>query len=157
FQLVRIEYRACDDPYELVIALNIRRRHLTGEQKRDLIAMLLKQRPRKSDRQVATTVGVHHSTVGSVRASLEGRGEISHVETRTDTEGRKHAGRRSSPSPSGRCFWGWSKNSVTPPIDEESAQPVPRKFTPSETLTDITWAIKALCHAIEGTAPAEVV
>src|SRR5262249_46004468 len=101
--------------------------------------------------------GVHHSTVGSVRASLEGRGEISHVETRTDTKGRKQPGRKSRPKPRRRSLWRLSANSVTPPIDEESAQPVPRKFTPNETPTNITWAIKALCHAIEGTAPAEVV
>jgi hypothetical protein len=139
------------DPYDYVWSLNFHRRHLTGEQKRDLIAMLLKRQPEKSDRQVAATAGVHHSTVGSVRASLEGRGEISHVETRTDTKGREQPAR---PKP------------TTPPSDAERAaaaddeapvQPAPRKFTTSEILTDITWAIAALVRSIADTTPAEVV
>jgi hypothetical protein len=41
------------DPYAFVISANIRRRHLTAEQKRDLIAKVLKAQPRKSNRQIA--------------------------------------------------------------------------------------------------------
>jgi hypothetical protein len=143
-----------DNPIAFVISANVRRRHLTGEQKRDLIAMLLKRQPEKSDRQVAATVGVHHSTVGSVRTGLEGRGEISHVETKTDTKGRRQPAHKSSVgSPRKR------RHSRKPGAPLSDAEPpvVERKFTTSETLTDITWAIAALVRSIADTTPAEVV
>jgi hypothetical protein len=140
------------DPWTFVVSANIRRRHLTGDQKRDLIAMLLKRQPEKSDRQVAATVGVHHSTVGSVRAGLEGRGEISHVETRTDTKGRQQPGSKSKPSaPAER------KQTAADDAAPVPAQAAVRKFTPGETLTDIVWTIEALVGFIADTAPQEVV
>lgn len=77
------------DPYAYVISANIHRRHLTAEQKRELIETLLKATPDKSDRQIAATVKVDHKTVASVRAETEARGEIPHVETRTDSRGRE--------------------------------------------------------------------
>jgi hypothetical protein len=77
------------DPYAFAISMNIERRHLTTEQKRDLIAKLIKAAPEKSDRQIAETVKADHKTVGSVRTEMEGRGEIPHVSTRTDTKGRE--------------------------------------------------------------------
>jgi hypothetical protein len=82
------------DPVAFVISCNIHRRHLTAEQKRELIAKLIKATPEKSDRQIAETVKADHKTVGSVRTQMEGRGEIPHVETRTDTRGRKQRARK---------------------------------------------------------------
>ena len=73
------KYESDTDPYAYVISANIHRRHLTAEQKRDLIAKLIKATPEKSDRQIAKTVKVDHKTVASVRAEKEGRGEIPHV------------------------------------------------------------------------------
>jgi hypothetical protein len=69
-----IEYGG--DPYEFVVSANLARRQLTQEQKRDTIAKLLKARPNKSDRQIATALGVDHKTVGRVRRDREPRGEI---------------------------------------------------------------------------------
>ena len=77
------------DPYAYVISLNIHRRHLTAEQRRELIAKLIKRTPGKSDRQIAEQTKSDHKTVGKVRTELEGRGEIPHVEMRTDTRGRE--------------------------------------------------------------------
>jgi hypothetical protein len=82
------------DPTAYVISANIHRRHLTAEQKRKLIAKLLKASPEKSDRQIGKQIGAHHTTVGTVRKVEEARGEISHVETRTDTKGRKQAAKK---------------------------------------------------------------
>jgi transposase len=82
------------DPYAFVVSANIRRRHLSAEQKRDLIAKLIKATPGKSDRQIAETVKASHHTVGSVRANLEGRGQVAHVTTRTDSKGRKQPARK---------------------------------------------------------------
>jgi ParB-like chromosome segregation protein Spo0J len=78
-----------DEVLDYVLSLNLHRRHLTSEQKRAVIAAVLKQKPEQSDRQVGAKVGANHVTVGKVRKELEGRGEIIHVETREDTKGRK--------------------------------------------------------------------
>ncbi len=77
------------DPYAFVISVNIRRRHLTSEQKRELTAKLLKATPEKSNRQIAETVKTSPTTVGVVRAKLEAKGEVSKLDTRTDARGVK--------------------------------------------------------------------
>jgi hypothetical protein len=78
-----------EEARDLVISLNVHRRHLTAEQKRELIAELLKATPEQSNRTIAKQVKADDKTVGTVRRELEGRAEIPHVETRTDTKGRK--------------------------------------------------------------------
>jgi ParB-like chromosome segregation protein Spo0J len=83
-----------DEARAYVISKNIHRRHLTPEQKRDLLVELVKASPDKSNRQIAKTAKVDHKTVGAARAKLEGRGEIPHVETRTDTKGRKQPAKK---------------------------------------------------------------
>ena len=82
------------DPYKLVLTLNMHRRHLTPDQKRDVIAKLLKTQPSKSNRMIAKQVMVDDKTVGSVRHELEGRAEIPHVSTVEDTKGRKQPTRK---------------------------------------------------------------
>lgn len=56
--------------------LNIARRHLTSEQKRELIQDQLKATPEQSDRQIAKALGVSHVTVGTQRRELESIGQI---------------------------------------------------------------------------------
>jgi hypothetical protein len=63
-------------------------RHLTPEQKRELIQKVLRADPTKSDRQIARAVKVDNKTVGAVRKRAEAREEIPHVSKRTDTKGR---------------------------------------------------------------------
>jgi hypothetical protein len=67
--------------------MNIHRRHLTTEQKRELIAKLLKSKPEQSNRSVAKTVGVSHHTVDAVRDDLEAGGQIAHHEKRIGSDG----------------------------------------------------------------------
>ena len=78
-----------DDPYDLVLSLNIYRRHLTAEQRRELIAKVLKAKPETSNRQIAKQVKVDDKTVAKVRTELEARSEIPNVDKRPDTKGRK--------------------------------------------------------------------
>jgi hypothetical protein len=77
------------EPYSYVVSVNIRRRHLKARQKRDLIAKLIKATPEKSDRLIAKTVKASPTTVGTVRAEMEAMGDVSKLDTRTDTKGRQ--------------------------------------------------------------------
>jgi DNA-directed RNA polymerase subunit F len=78
----------------LVVSKNIRRRHLTAEQKRELIAKLIKVEPEKSDRQIAEIAKVSPTTVGAMRAEMQVKGDVSKLDTRTDTKGRKQPARK---------------------------------------------------------------
>jgi hypothetical protein len=78
-----------------VISKNIHRRHLTVEQKRELIAKLIKAQPEKSDRQVAAVVKASPTTVGTVRAKMEATGDVSKLDTRTDKRGRRQPSKKS--------------------------------------------------------------
>ena len=49
----------------LARALNMARRHLTIEQKRQLISDQLEETPDRSNRWIGKQLGVHHTTVGS--------------------------------------------------------------------------------------------
>jgi hypothetical protein len=71
-----------------VISKNILRRHLTAEQKRELIGKLIKADPSKSDRQIGEMTKADHKTVGAVRAKKEATGEISPVEKRVGGDGK---------------------------------------------------------------------
>jgi ParB-like chromosome segregation protein Spo0J len=79
---------------QLVRALNIARRHLSTEDRRALIADAIRDDPAASDRRVAVALGVSPTTVGSVRDELEARGDVSKLDTRTDTLGRTQPARR---------------------------------------------------------------
>ena len=77
------------DPYAYVISANIRRRHLTAEQKDDLIVKVLVANPAKSDREIAKAVRVDHKKVGRVRKRAEATGAVAPVEKRTGADGKE--------------------------------------------------------------------
>ncbi|MBV9829911.1 MAG: hypothetical protein JO001_30200 [Alphaproteobacteria bacterium] len=87
-----------DDPWAFVVSANVRRRHLDRDQKRDLVAELLKTRPDRSNRETAKLAQVDHKTVAAVREETERRGEIPHVSTRIDTAGRQQPAHRPPPA-----------------------------------------------------------
>jgi hypothetical protein len=83
-----------DGLVSFVISTNFHRRHLTANQKREIIAKLLKASPEKSDREIGRLIKTDKNTVASVRAKEETRGEIHHVDMRTDTKGRKQPAKK---------------------------------------------------------------
>jgi hypothetical protein len=77
------------DPVDFIISDELYRRHLGAEDKRRVIAALLKDYPSKSNRYFAGIVKASHNTVQAVRTEMERRGQIDHVAKRTDTKGRQ--------------------------------------------------------------------
>ena len=86
------------DPLGFVLSSNVHRRHLTAEQRREIIARVLKEQPERSDRAIGKLVQADGKTVAAVRADLEGRAEIPHATARTDTKGRQQPARKTSPA-----------------------------------------------------------
>jgi ParB-like nuclease domain len=82
------------DPVAYVISKNVHRRHLTAEQKRDLIARLLKADPSKSDRQIAETVKASPTTVGTVRREVEPTVQSGQLRVGKDGKARKQPARK---------------------------------------------------------------
>lgn len=74
---------------DLAFALNLHRRHLNREQKRELIARSLKAGPQLSNREHARRTGADHKTVQAVREESESTGEIPQSETRLSADGRE--------------------------------------------------------------------
>jgi hypothetical protein len=94
-----LDERPGTDPYAFVLSANIHRRHLTAKDKRELIAKVVKQTPDKSDRQIAKETDSSPTTVGKIRKEAENAGDVSKLDTRTDTKGRKQPSAKPKKSP----------------------------------------------------------
>jgi len=99
FETVPVEiYRVTEEVRkELVIKDNLNRRHLTSEQKRNLIAYFLKEDPSRSNREIAKKTGIDHKTVEPVRRQLEAGGEIPHLKTVKGMDGKEYSKKESIP------------------------------------------------------------
>jgi hypothetical protein len=75
-------------PANYVISRNIHRRHLTAEQRRDLIAKVLKANPDQSNNQVAKQVKADDKTVAKVRRDLESTSEIPKLDKTVGADGK---------------------------------------------------------------------
>jgi hypothetical protein len=77
-----------------VISKNVRRRHLTAEQRQSLLIAYIAGAPENSDRQLGAAIGVDHKTIASARAKGEDVGKIPHVAKRKDKKGRKQPAKK---------------------------------------------------------------
>ena len=71
------------------LTLNIRRRHLTGEQKRELVAQQLVDAPERSDRSIAKDVGVSDHTVNAVRKKMVATAQIAQLDKTVGKDGKE--------------------------------------------------------------------
>lgn len=69
-------------------SLNVARRQLSREQRRQLVADQLRETPGWSNRRMAKSLGVDHHTVASVRLELEPTGEILQLNYTTGLDGK---------------------------------------------------------------------
>lgn len=69
--------------------LNMARRQLSQEQRRELIRQQLRETPEKSDRQIAAGLGVDKNTVNKQRKEMEGTGEIHQLKTNIGADGKE--------------------------------------------------------------------
>ena len=83
----------------LAVEINVNRRHLTREQRRELVENCIKAAPEKSDRQIAKATGASPTTVGTVRAAAEADGDVSKLDTRTDSHGRQQPANKPRATP----------------------------------------------------------
>jgi hypothetical protein len=84
------------DVNALVLSLNAHRRHLTADQKRELIGKVLKAKPEQSNRSIAKQVKADDKTVASVRRDLETTAEIPQLEKTLGGDGKA---RKAKPAP----------------------------------------------------------
>jgi len=70
--------------------LNMARRHLTREQRRELVQAQIKDTPELSDRQIAKMLGVSNSTVSLMRAELIGNGQVCESHTSIGADGKEY-------------------------------------------------------------------
>jgi hypothetical protein len=88
------------DPFAYVLSANIHRRHLTREQKAELIDRRLKVKPEQSNRTIAKQVKSDDKTVGKRRKKLESTAEIPQLAKRTGADGkeRKQPAKKQKPT-----------------------------------------------------------
>jgi hypothetical protein len=98
------EWQTEVDPVAYIMSANLNRRHLTGAQKRSLIAQLLKLAPQRSDRQVAKDVGASDKTVAAERRELESGAEIPHQDQRVGSDGVTQPAKKGSRKPAAKAI-----------------------------------------------------
>jgi hypothetical protein len=74
----------------LARALNLARRQLNTDQKRQLIADQLEETPDRTSRWIGKMLGVHHTTVANVRAELESVGYFSQQGRLVGSDGKTY-------------------------------------------------------------------
>jgi hypothetical protein len=75
-------------------ALNLTRRHLNREQRRQLIEDQLRETPQQSDNQIAEALGVTDKTVAKRRQHLEATSEIPKLDRTVGADGKSRPARR---------------------------------------------------------------
>jgi hypothetical protein len=89
-----IEHHAEFDPCAYVVSANLHRRHLTAEDKRKVIAGLLKADPTRSNSAIAKLAKVSDKTAGAVRDKLVATSEIPRLAKTVGADGKARPARK---------------------------------------------------------------
>lgn len=113
--------------------LNMARRHLSREQRREMIEATARENPNKSNRQIANDLGVSEHTVASVRGDNPElrRAQNADVATVTDTLGRVQPARK-APS--------WQPSDIAQQTGEQSGDALSNENAPAYDPPD--WVVK---------------
>jgi hypothetical protein len=112
-------------PRLFVRSVNVNRRHLSPERRRQHVADLLDETPTLTDRAMGKELGVDHKTIAADRALM---GNVPHKDERTEASGRAARGRKPGLRPPS---WGSSQT----PADHASPKPPITGPRPSPALT----------------------
>ena len=96
------------DPWAYVLSVNVRRRHLTQEQRRQIVEDMVRRRPDLTDRALAKIALADHKTVAARRAEAERSGAIPQIPPaeRIEEDGRRSRARKTRYEPlSGEADW----------------------------------------------------
>ncbi|MBI1291665.1 hypothetical protein GC173_10545 [bacterium] len=100
FRLVRFE--SVGNEKRFVLAQNVARRHLSTQEKEDVLRQLLRDGHPGTDPWLSKIVGLHAETVKEIRATLENLpsadGGIEFQEKRVSENGKKYAQKRADPA-----------------------------------------------------------
>jgi len=99
FPRVVRRFKTLQEKEDHVVTLNVRRRHLNGEQKRKWAEWFLKRHPEWSNSRVGSEVGLHHSTVAKVRTEGESTGKVAKLATRVGKNGVAQPAAKPKPPP----------------------------------------------------------
>lgn len=137
-------------------SLNLHRRHLSREQKRELIGESLRSDPQLSNREHGKRVGAHKNTVDDVRDDLESTGQIAQSDTRTSGDGRERPASQ-PPRPSPEVAPGLTADDLdelqAPPRGErETVPPADEASAPEQPEQDYGALDKSLSDAMADTA-----
>jgi hypothetical protein len=126
------------DPYDYVVSVNERRRHLTTAQRSEIAAKLLKARPDLSDRAIAKTAQLDHTTVASKRRKLEAGGEIHHPTKRTGRDGKAQSATKTKAraSPDTTAL-------ADPPASPEPEPPISEPLPSDPSPSANAWPVEA--------------
>jgi hypothetical protein len=103
------------DPWAYVLSVNVRRRHLTQEQRRQIVEDMVRRRPDLTDRAFAKVALANHKTVAARRAEAERSGAIPHIPPaeRIEEDGRRSRARKTRYKP----LSGEAESDEDPPRD----------------------------------------
>src|SRR5690606_19296229 len=104
FPRVVRRFSSLEEKEEHIVTLNVRRRHLTNEQKRKWAEWFLRRHPEWSNRRIAAEVGIDDKTVGAVRDRLESGAEIPHQTERVGKDGVAQPAAKPKPAPPPSIF-----------------------------------------------------